>query len=129
MDSDDQADKILKSMTTDDYKVLIRNKDVLDRGTLNVTIEELERIGETRLIQEIKRVLADNKIEKPTSHNKQNDQATEYYKIDLTPDDIDSIVSMFGNREVESLGRDYEPTRAASFYATMLDNWNKMLLD
>jgi hypothetical protein len=60
-------------MTTDDYKVLIKSKDVLDRGTLNVTIEELERIGESRLTQEIKRIITDNKIEKPTNHNKQND--------------------------------------------------------
>ena len=116
-------------MTTDDYKVLIKSKDVLDRGTLNTTIEELERIGETRLTHEIKRILADNKIEKPTLHNKQDDLTTEYYKIDLMTDDINFIVSMFGNREVESLGQNYESTRAASFYATMLDNWNRMLLD
>ncbi len=116
-------------MTTDDYKVLIKSKDVLDRGTLNVTIEELERIGDSRLVQEIRRIFADNKIDKPTSHNKQNDKETEYYKIDLATDDIDFIVSMFGNRECESLGPNYESTRAASFYATMLDNWNKMLLD
>jgi uncharacterized protein YpuA (DUF1002 family) len=116
-------------MTTDDYKVLIKSKDVLDRGTLITTIEELERIGETRLTNKIKRILADNKIEKPTLHNKQDDLTTEYYKIDLTTDDIDFIVSMFGNREVESLGQNYESTRAASFYATMLDNWNRMLLD
>jgi uncharacterized protein YpuA (DUF1002 family) len=116
-------------MTTDDYKVLIKSKDVLDRGTLNVTIEELERIGESRLTQEIKRIFADNKIEKPTNHNKQNDLTTEYYKIDLTADDIGFIVSMFGNREVESLGPNYETTRAASFYATMLDNWNRIILD
>jgi hypothetical protein len=116
-------------MTTDDYKVLIKSKDVLDRGTLNVTIEELERIGEPRLIQEIKRIFVDNKIDKPTNHNKQDDKETDYYKIDLVTEDIDFIVSMFGNREVESLGQNYESTRAASFYATMLDNWNKMLLD
>jgi hypothetical protein len=116
-------------MTADDYKVLIKSKDVLDRATLNVTIEELERIGDTRLTREVKRILTSNKIEKPTLHNKQDDLTTEYYKIDLTTADIDFIVSMFGNREVESLGRDYETTRAASFYATMLDKWNKMLLD
>lgn len=129
MDTDDQADKIQESMTTDDYKVLIKSRDVLDRGTLITTIEELERIDETRLTIEVKRIVAHNKIENPTLHNNQDDLTTEYFKIDLTTDDIEFIVSMLGNREVESLGQNYESTRAASFYATMLDNWNRMLLD
>jgi hypothetical protein len=94
-----------------------------------VTIEELDRVGEIRLINEINRIIAENKIEKPTLHNKEGDLSTEHYKIDLAANDIDFIVSMFGNREVDSLGPNYESTRAASFYATMLDNWNRMLLD
>lgn len=71
-------------MTTDDYKVLIKSKDVLDRGTLNVTIEELERIGDSRLVQEIRRIFADNKIDKPTSHNKQNVSRPEIGLHELT---------------------------------------------
>ena len=58
-----------------------------------------------------------------------NSPTREHYKIDLEANDIDFIVSLFGNREVDSLGPDYESTTAASFYATMLDKWNRMLLD
>lgn len=116
-------------MDTDDYKLLIKSKDVLDYGTLKVTIEELERLNDKRLIEEINRILANNRIEKPTLHNKEADQTTDYYKIDMNINDIDYIVAMFGNREVESLGPNYESTRAASFYATLLDNWNRIILD
>src|SRR5690606_710053 len=76
VDTDDQADKIQESMTTDDYKVLIKSRDVLDRGTLITTIEELERIDETRLTIEVKRIVAHNKIENPTLHNNQDDLTT-----------------------------------------------------
>jgi hypothetical protein len=116
-------------MNTDEYKLLIKSKDVLDYRTLKVTIDELERLDNKRLIEEVKRIITDNKIEKPTLHNQKDEQTTDYYKIDLSLDDIEYIVSMFGNREVASLGPDYESTTAASLYATLLDNWNRIILD
>ena len=116
-------------MNTDDYKQLLKSKEVLDYGTLKVTIEELERLDDKRLIKEIQRILSDNKIHKPELHNSADDKTTDHYRIDLDTNDIVTIVSMFGDREVGSLGHDYETTRAASFYATMLDNWNRIILD
>jgi len=102
---------------------------ILDFGTLNVTREELIRLGDKRLQSEIDRILRDNKIEKPELHNRKNDQTTDYYKLDLTDEDMESIVSMLFDREVFSLGLNYEPTRSASFYATMADKWNEFLIE
>ena len=116
-------------MNTDEYKQCMHDKSVLDFSTLKATVEELERLDAKRLVMEIERILTSNKIEKPKFHNKQDDQTTDYYRIDLSSDDIEAIVEMFGDLEVGSLGDKYETTRAASLYATMLDNWNRIILD
>jgi len=116
-------------METGDYQKLIKSKNVLDYGTLNVTLEELQKLGDARLMMQLERIMRDNRIEKPTEHNKRDEKATDYYTIDLDVDDISAIVSMFGDKEVGSLGPNYETTKAASFYATLLDNWNGIILD
>lgn len=88
---------------------------ILDFGTLNVTREELIRLGDKRLQSEIERILRDNKIKKPELHNRKDHLTTDYYKLDLTEEDIDSIASMLFDREVFSLGPNYEPTTSALF--------------
>ena len=122
-------DQSTNQMNADNYKALTKTKNVLDHGTLKLTIKELDRISESRLIHEIERIIKDNKIAKPTLHQKQDDLTSEYYTVDLTADDIDAIVLIFGDREVESLGPNYETTSAASLYATTLDKWNRILID
>ncbi len=113
-------------MNPEEYRRIIREDNVLDFGTLTVTKEQLERAGFGRLVSEIERIIKFNKIEKPVLHNKLINHETDYYKIDMDTNDIEVIVSMFGDLEVDSLGLNYEPTRSASFYASMLDKWNEL---
>jgi uncharacterized protein YpuA (DUF1002 family) len=102
---------------------------ILDFGTLNVTREELMRLGDKRLQSEIDRILRENKIEKPELHNRKDDQTTDHYKLDLTEEDIESIASMMLDKEVFYLGLNYETTNSASFYSTMADKWNQFLIE
>ena len=111
-------------MKAEEYKRIIKENNVLDFGTLKVTKEQLDKTGNKRLGSEIERIITDNKIDKPLSHNDQVTQETDFYLVDLDTDDIETIVSMFGDLEVGALGIDYETTRAASFYASILDKWN-----
>lgn len=113
-------------MKAEEYKRIIKEDNVLDFGTLKVTKEQLDKTGNKRLVSEIERIITDNKIDKPLSHNDQVTQETDFYLVDLDTDDIETIVSMFGDLEVGALGIGYETTRAASFYATMLDKWNDL---
>jgi len=113
-------------MKANDYKQKIKRENVIDFGTLKVTKEQLEKVGNIRLAYEIERIIKENKIEKPSLHNSPVDKETEYYKIDLATDDIETIVDMFGELEVGALGIDYEPTLSASYYANFLDKWNDL---
>jgi len=116
-------------METEEYQKIIKSKNVLDYGTLNVTMEALKKLGDTRLVMQVERIMRDNGIEKPKQHNKRDEKTTNYYTIDLDVDDISAIVSMLGDKEAGSLGPNYETTRAASLYGTLLDNWNRIILD
>jgi len=92
-------------MKANDYKQIIKEENILDFGTLKVTKEQLEKVGDIRLAYEIERIIKEN-------------------KIDLVTDDIETIVDMFGELEVGALGVDYEPTLSALYYVNLLDKWN-----
>jgi len=114
-------------MKTEEYKRIIKNENVLDQGTSNVTSQELAKSGREELVSEIDRILLENLIEKPVNHNRPDDQETNYFRIDLDTDSIEEIVSMFGDLEIGALGLDYESTASANFYARILDKWNNLL--
>jgi len=113
-------------MDTKNYKRIVDEGNVLDYGTLKFTIQHLEKSGHKSLVIEIERIIKENKIEKPSLHNKQNSKESEYFKVDLGVSEIEMIVSILGDLETGALGVDYEPTRAASLYASMLDRWNDL---
>lgn len=113
-------------MKAEEYIRIIKEDNVLDFGTLQVTKEQLVKTGNKRLVSEIERIMTDNRIDKPLSHNNHESQETDFYLVDLDTEDIEIIVGMFGDLEVGALGIDYETTRAASFYASMLDKWNDL---
>jgi hypothetical protein len=46
----------------------------------------------------------------------------------LSVEDIEIIVSMFGDKEVSALTANFETTPLASFYASMLDKWNDLII-
>lgn len=116
----------LKKMKTDEYTQIIKEGNVLDFATLKVTKEQLEKVGNSYLANKIEKIFQKNKIEKPLLHDSLIDNETDYYKIDLETDDIETIVDLFGELEVGALGVNYETTLSASYYANLLDKWNDL---
>lgn len=113
-------------MQIEEYNRMTKEENVLDFGTLKETKKQLGINKLTELESEIDRIIAENKIQKPELHNKPNSEETNFYRIDLNSDQIEIIVSMFGDLEVGNLGRDYESTSSARFFAKMLDKWNDL---
>ena len=113
-------------MRTEDYNRIIKEGNVLDFGALKETKKQLGINKLKELESEIDRIIAENKIQKPELHNKQNSEETDFYQIDLNSDQIEIIVSMFGDLEVGNLGLNYETTYSANFFAKMLDKWNDL---
>jgi hypothetical protein len=115
-------------MDSKEYKRIINEAYVLDFDTLEATRKELERLGQNEILIKILRILAINKIEKPTLHSQKENKRTDFYKVDLNQEEINAIVTMFGDLEVSALGADYETTNEASFYSNMLDKWSNLLI-
>ena len=113
-------------MRTEEYNRITKEENVIDYGTLKETKKQLGINGLTELESEIDRILSENKIQKPELHNKQNIAETDFYLIDLNSDQIELIVSMFGDLEVGNLGLNYETSHSARFFAEMLDKWNDL---
>ena len=113
-------------MEPEEYKILIRNGNVLDFSTLKETKNQLSIIGLEEIESEISRILMGNRIQKPKLHNNLDSPETDYFLIDLDSEQIEAIVSMFGDLEVGNLGKNYETTRSASYYANLLDKWNEL---
>ena len=113
-------------MNTEEYGSLINKKDVLDHTTLNVTLKELASRQEFELAEGIKRILQNNQIVKPLLHADPYSVSTAYYNVDLSSDDIDKIIDIFFELEASYVGEDGETTPTASFYASLVDKWNKL---
>jgi hypothetical protein len=115
-------------MNAQEYNRLRQEWNVLDFDTLQVTRKYLAESGRVDLATSISDILANNGINKPDLHNKIGDHRADYYIVNLPFDDVKSIVWMFGDMEVGALDDEYRTTPAASFYASMLDKWNELIL-
>lgn len=113
-------------MNADEYRSLINQKDILDHTTLNITLKEMVSRQEFELTENLKRILVNNKVDKPDLHSKPYDTSSTYYKVDLTSDDIERIIDIFFDLEAAHVGEDGETTPTASFYASLVDKWNKV---
>ena len=113
-------------MRTEEYNRITKEENVLDFGMLKETKKQLGINKLSELESEISRIIAKNKIQKPELHNKPNSVETDFYRIDLNSDQIEMIVSMFGDLEVGNLGLNYETTHSARFFAKILDKWNEL---
>jgi hypothetical protein len=113
-------------MNAEEYKSLINQPDVLDHTTLNITLKELVSKQEFELAENLKRVLENNQIDKPYLHSKPYDTSSTYYKVDLYSDDIEKIIDIFFDLEAAHVSEDGETTPTASFYASLVDKWNKI---
>lgn len=113
-------------MNAEEYKRLINEKNVLDYTTLNVTLKEVVSRQEPELAGEIRRILQNNKIEKPEPHLKTFDTSPNYYRVDLSSGHIDRIVDIFFELEEANRGENGEPTPVSSFYASLVDKWDEL---
>ena len=113
-------------MNAEEYKSLINQKNVLDHTTLNITLKEMVSRQEFELAERLNRIIEENKLAKPDLHTKHYDTSTTYYKVDLTSDDIERIIDSFFDLEAAHVGEDGETTPTASFYASLVDKWNRL---
>lgn len=113
-------------MDAEEYNRLIRGTHVLDHTTLNFTLKELVSRDEFELSGALQRVLENNKIEKPVQPAKAYDTSPTYYRVDLSPDQVDKIVDIFFELEEAHTGENGEPTPISNFYASLVDKWNEL---
>ena len=113
-------------MKAEEYKRLISESNVFDKTTLNVTLKEVFSRQEFDLVNEIQRILENNQIVKPELHAKPYDETTNYYKVDLTSDQIEKIIDIFFELEASYVGENGETTPTAAFYAGLVDKWNQL---
>ena len=113
-------------MNSEEYKIAISAKNVLDFLTLDITIKELKEVRNFRLIVQIERILRENKIPMPDLHSDLNDETTAYFKIDLTADEVKNIVEYFLDLGIENLGHNNEITPACAYYTSLVKKWDKV---
>ena len=113
-------------MDANEYRLLKSSGDILDFATLKETEKCLIEAGHAQLAQSVAQILVNNKIEKPYYHDK-SEEHTNYYRVDLSSEDVEIIVSVFGDKEVSALTADFETTPLASHYASMLDRWYDLI--
>jgi uncharacterized protein YpuA (DUF1002 family) len=91
-----------------------------------VTLKEVFSRQEFELVNAIQRILENNQIVKPEVHVKPYDETTNYYKVDLTADQIEKIIGIFFELEAFYVGEKGETTPTAAFYARLVDKWNQL---
>lgn len=109
-------------MDAETYQHLISEPDVLDHTTLNVTLKEVVAQQEFALAAAIQHILQENKIEKPPHSPNQYDTRPNYYKVDLSEDDIDQIIAILEELET-SFTNEGQPTPTSAFYASLAEKW------
>jgi hypothetical protein len=114
-------------MNANEYQLTKSSGQILDFATLKETERCLFEAGHSQLAQSVAQILVNNKIDKPVYHNKSEEQYTSYYRVNLSAEDIEIIISMFGDKEASALTADFETTPLASFYASILDKWNDLI--
>ena len=101
--------------------------DSIDYKTLIETRNELLKVNNNRVVDEIIRILKNNEIEKSAKHNKLNDKNTSHYVVDLKLEYIDEIIELFGDLETKSLSEKYESTPESIKFSRIVDKWNNII--
>ncbi len=112
-------------MNEQEYKARISEQNMLGYSTLHITLIELAAKKDDRLITAIQRILQHNVIPKP--ENAPQDHATNYYKVDLPPQDIEAIRDMFLDLEATYVDGNGTATPTAAFYASLVAKWESLL--
>lgn len=96
---------------------------LLDFTTLNVTLKEVAFKKEAALQAGLEYILQHNKVNEPAGHKDAANKATQYYTIDLKPEQIEQILDIFFELEASHVDEDGIATPTGSFYATLVDKW------
>lgn len=99
----------------------------IDFHTLIVTRNELLKINNDEIVDEIIRILKNNEIKKSTKRNKLNDKESSHYVVDLKPEHIDQIIELFGDLEKGSLDEKYESTAESLKFSKIVDKWTNII--
>jgi hypothetical protein len=113
-------------MNVEEYNRLINENNVLDHTTLNVTLKELVSNQEFELAAEIKRILENNQVPKPLLHPDPYTASTTYFQVDISPVDIYKIIDILLELETSFIDENGDTTPTASFYASLVDKWDKI---
>ena len=111
--------KALK-MNQKEYKKITSQNNLLPRNIIEQT-KNLISDKDKALVNKLKKILTSDPVEKPSKHSSGTE--TDYFVVDLTSDEISTIVEACGDAEVGSLDKDYNTTPQASYYGTLLDIW------
>ncbi len=101
-------------------------KNILGNQTLVTTYNELIKAGHLRLADKIQSILQANELSKSDKHNKKDDKATSYYKVELNEEEIEIIQALFLQLEVDNVSDEGDTTPLASLYADFLDAWSNI---
>lgn len=111
-------------MNPREYYEKIQN--ALSYGILKVTIDELLLGEEVRLANEVRNNMQKNVIVKPPLHNSISDLTSNHYFIEMSSEDIESIMDFFFELEAKSINADGEGTPRTKLYSSILDSWSKL---
>ncbi len=112
-------------MNEQEYKARINEQNMLGYSTLHITLIELAAKKEDRLITAIQRILQHNVVPKP--EHLPEDHATNFFQVDLPPQDIQAIRDMFLDLEAAYVDENGTATPTAAFYASLVEKWESLL--
>lgn len=101
-------------------------KNILDYLTIKSTLNELIKVGETEIADNLLDILNHNELPKPEKHNLKENLNTSYFKINLSSELIDEIIDLFADLEIGSLTENGESTNSTSYYVDLLEKWLKI---
>ncbi|EKT3967340.1 hypothetical protein NTJ12_002427 [Flavobacterium psychrophilum] len=101
-------------------------KNILDYLTIKSTLNELIKVGETEITDNLLDIINYNELPKPDKHNRKKDITSSYFEINLSSEIIEKIIDLFSELEVESLTENGESTNSTNHYVELLDKWQKI---
>lgn len=97
--------------------------NVINHHALVRAIEELTKIDRTDVAGKLIDILNTHELPKPELHERKNDKTTSHYAVNLSSEDLDTIINRFCDLEVESLTEEGDSTASTAQVVTLLDNW------
>ncbi|MGB3590673.1 MAG: hypothetical protein WBA16_03220 [Nonlabens sp.] len=88
------------------------------------TINALHPVRDQDLVQDLQRILRENKVLKPRLHHNFNSLNNNWYHISLPVETVTAIITILGDREVALLDENYESTVKSKDVSEHLDRWS-----